>query len=107
MKLRYEKCMASKVFKDPMQSINEKYLLVDIEVKKLENSIKNKLKDENAKLIKNISKLDALSPLKTLSRGYSIVENDNGKIVNSSKILKKGDIIRLKFKDGENKAVIS
>jgi len=105
-KLRYEKCTASKVFKDPMQKINEKYLLVDIEIKKLENSIKNKLKDEKAKLIKHISKLDALSPLKTLTRGYSIVENEDGKVVNSSKKLKSGDIIKLRFADGQNKATI-
>ena len=52
MKLRYEKCMVSKVFKDPMQKINEKYMLVDMNVKSLENSIKNKIKDEKTKLIK-------------------------------------------------------
>jgi len=107
MKLRYEKCMANKVFKDPMQKINEKYMLVDMNIKSLENSIKNKIKDEKTKLIKNISKLDALSPLKTLTRGYSIVQTEEGKIVNSSKKLKTGDNVNLKFIDGETKAVIS
>jgi len=107
MKLRYEKCMANKVFKDPMQKINEKYMLVDMNIKSLENSIKNKIKDEKTKLIKNIYKLDALSPLKTLTRGYSIVQTEEGKIVNSSKKLKTGDNVNLKFIDGETKAVIS
>ena len=107
MKLRYEKCMASKVFKDPMQKINEKYILVDMNVKSLENSIKNKIKDEKTKLIKNISKLDALSPLKTLTRGYSIVQTEEGKVVNSSKNLQTGDKIKIKFIDGETKAIIS
>ena len=57
--------------------------------------------------LKNISKLDALSPLKTLTRGYSIVQTEEGKIVNSSKKLKTGDNVNLKFIDGETKAVIS
>ena len=106
-KLRYEKCMASKVYTDPLQKINEKYMLLDMDIKKMENSIKNILKDKKTYLVENISKLDALSPLKTLSRGYSIVESDNGKIINSSKSLKKGDNIKLKFSDGENNAIIS
>jgi exodeoxyribonuclease VII large subunit len=106
-KLRYEKCMASKVYTDPLQKINEKYMLLDMDIKKMENSIKNILKDKKTYLVENISKLDALSPLKTLSRGYSIVESDNGKIINSSKSLKKGDSIKLKFSDGENNAIIS
>lgn len=46
-----------------------------------------------------IAKLDALSPLKTLTRGYSIAEKD-GEIVKSVKTLKKDDIINLKFVDG-------
>ena len=37
-----------------------------------------------------MSKLDTLSPLKTLTRGYSLTEKDN-KIVKSAKELKKDD----------------
>jgi len=100
MKLRYQKCMQTKVFKDPMHKINEYYMVLDKLLNKMEYVITNKVKDEKTKMIKNIAKLDTLSPLKTLSRGYTIAQCD-GKIVNSSKNLNQGDIIKLTFSDGE------
>lgn len=105
MRLKYEKCMSSRVFKEPMQQINEKYILIDKQVRNLKEYITNKLKSEKIKEIELISKLDALSPLKTLTRGYSIVQKDNG-IVKSSKDLKKGDEINIRFSDGNTNAKI-
>ena len=64
-----------------------------------------KQKEEKTKDIELISKLDALSPLKTLTRGYSITEKDN-KIVNSAKDLKVGDKIDIKFVDGKKQATV-
>ncbi len=103
--LRYQKCMASKVFKDPMQRINEQYMILDKIVKNLEYKIQSKLKDERTKMIKKVAKLDALSPLKTLTRGYTVTQY-KGKVINSSKTLKVGDEIELTFSDGKNNAKI-
>lgn len=103
--LRYQKCMASKVFKDPMQRINEQYMILDKIVKNLEYKIQSKLKDERTKMIKKVAKLDALSPLKTLTRGYTVTQH-KGKVINSSKTLKPGDEIELTFSDGKNNAKI-
>ena len=105
MRLKYEKCMSFRVFKEPMQQINEKYILIDKQIRNLKEYITNKLKSEKIKEIELISKLDALSPLKTLTRGYSIVQKDNG-IVKSSKDLKKGDEINIRFSDGNTNAKI-
>lgn len=103
--LRYQRCMASRVFKDPMQRINEQYMILDKIVKNLGYEIQSKLKDERTKMIKKVAKLDALSPLKTLTRGYTVTQY-KGKVINSSKILKKGDEIELTFSDGKNNAKI-
>ena len=105
MKLRYEKCMNSRVFKEPTRNIKDNYLRIDNYIKRLENTIKIKQKEEKTKYIELISKLDALSPLKTLTRGYSIVETDN-KIIKSSKQLSTGDKIKLRFSDGQKNAEI-
>ena len=105
MKLRYEKCMNSRVFKEPTRNINDNYLRIDNYIKRLENTIKIKQKEEKTKYIELVSKLDALSPLKTLTRGYSIVETDN-KIIKSSKQLSAGDKIKLRFSDGQKNAEI-
>lgn len=99
MNLRYEKCMTNRVFKEPLQKINERYISIDILVKQMQNLINNKVKDNKARMIELVTKLDTLSPLKTLARGYNIAEID-GKVVNSSKSLKKDDELVLKFYDG-------
>ena len=109
MRLEYEKCMTKQVFTNPLQKINEQYMVLDMKVKKLQNSIYNKLKEEKTKYVKSVAKLDALSPLKTLSRGYSIVslENDNRKtVIISAKQLKKDDKIDIKFADGNIKGIV-
>lgn len=52
-------------------------------------------------------KLDALSPLKTLSRGYCLAFNDNGKHIDTVKKINETDNIKLKFKDGEVSCLVN
>lgn len=52
-----------------------------------------------------LSKLDALSPLKTLERGYGIIKIGD-KAVTSIKDLKKDDLINIELKDGSREAII-
>ena len=52
-----------------------------------------------------LSKLDALSPLKTLERGYGIIKL-NDKAVTSIKDLKKDNLINIELKDGSKEAII-
>ena len=105
MKLRYEKCMSSRVFKEPLRNINDNYLKVDTYIKKLENIIKTKQKEEKTKYVELVAKLDTLSPLKSLTRGYSLVEKNNN-IIKSAKDVNTGDKIDLKFSDGTKQAEI-
>ena len=105
MKLRYEKCMSSRVFKEPLRNINDNYLKIDTFIKRLENSIKTKQKEEKTKYVELVSKLDTLSPLKTLTRGYSLVEKD-GKIIKSINDVKSEDKIDIRFVDGIKEAKI-
>ncbi len=105
MKLRYDKCMASSVFKEPLRKVNDNYLIIDNLIKRLDSSIKIKEEKEKNRYIELVSKLDALSPLKTLSRGYTLTEKD-GKIVKTKSELSSGDKVSLRFTDGEKQAVI-
>lgn len=105
MKLRYEKCMKSRVFTDPMRKIRDMDVMLDIYVQRIENATKTALKDGKTKYIELVSKLDTLSPLKTLTRGYILAEKNN-EIVRSANKLKENDEIKLRFYDGEKKAII-
>ena len=105
MKLRYDKCMASVVFREPLRKINDNYLSLDNLIKRLEIAIKAKQEKSKNEYIKLVSKLDTLSPLKTLTRGYTITEKE-GKIIKSKKELQKGDIVNIKFIDGNKEVII-
>ena len=56
--------------------------------------------------MKEVARLDSLSPLKTLSRGYSIVTTQNGNIAKSVEDLKKDDEVKIRLIDGEKQAKI-
>ena len=105
MKLRYEKCMKSRAFTDPTRKIKDQYMILDKYVKRLETKINILQKDKKTQFIELVSKLDTLSPLKTLTRGYCLTEKEN-KIIKSASELKKNDNIKLKFYDGEKTANI-
>lgn len=99
MRLRYEKCLANRVFKEPFQKINEKYILIDNNVKTIKVCMDKKINTEKTKFIELISKIDAFSPLKTLARGYNIAIKNN-KTIKSITEISKNDEISLKFIDG-------
>ena len=99
LRLRYERCIKSRIFIEKDYLVREKYLQVDKMVKDIERIITSKMKDYKLRTVEKITKLDALSPLKTLSRGYSIIEKDN-KLIKSINDLKVDDVINLKLTDG-------
>ena len=93
------------IFKEPLQKINEWYLSVDMKIKAMENSVTTTLQQAQKNAGKVIAKLDTLSPLKTLARGYCITQKE-GKVINKAEYLKKEDEISLLFCDGEKKAKV-
>lgn len=103
--IRYKKIMSSKVFTAPLQRVNDEYVKIDRLTQSMVNSIMTKIKDCKIRLVGSIAKLDTLSPLKTLTRGYSITQVD-GKIVRSVHDLKTGDKVNLRFQDGAKDAII-
>lgn len=105
MKLQYEKQMTRKAFTNLLQKINDNYLIIDIKVKELITAINNSLKEEKTKYVKEISKLDALSPLKTLARGYGIISKNN-QIITSVEQIKTNDLVDIKLNDGSKSAKV-
>ena len=105
MRLRYEKVMSSKMFKEPLLRIQDEYVKLDNNIKMIYDKVVEKHKESSYLFSNLISKLDSLSPLKTLIRGYSIVQKDN-KIIKSKSDLKDGDNVEIILKDGNISATI-
>lgn len=73
----------------------------------LHNISVNIVQKKRDQLGNRISKINALSPLSVMSRGYSIVTDNSGKAVSDSKQLKVGDNISIKMKKGSVEAEIT
>ena len=105
VKLRFEKVMKSRIFTDPMRKVMDNSIILDDYMKRLENAMKEIKTEKKNKYTELVTKLDSISPLKTLIRGYSLTEKD-GKIIKKSSQIKKGDIVTIKFSDGDKSAEI-
>lgn len=58
------------------------------------------LTQKNQQYIAAVSKLDAMSPLKVLSRGYAMAQNQGGEVLRSVKQVEPGDQIAIRVSDG-------
>lgn len=58
------------------------------------------LSAKQQKFVSLTAKLDAMSPLKVLTRGYSMTSTPDGTLINSVKTVKVGDSIRVQLSDG-------
>ena len=61
----------------------------------MQNSVINKYKDCKSEMVKQVSKLDTLSPLKTLTRGYCIAEQKDGMIKSVNDIKKEDEVLEI------------
>ena len=53
------------------------------------------------------AKLDAMSPLKVLTRGYAMAQTDTGEVLRSVTQVQPGDIIQVNLSDGKLKAAVT
>ena len=106
MRIKYDNLKNSRVLKNPYDSLRQKMIVCDNLYKNIENNFSLKVKDRHIKLVGLIGRLENLSPLKTMLRGYSIVENLDGKVIKSVNDLSKDDEISIRLNDGKRKAKI-
>lgn len=97
---------AAKLEKIPLDIINKHRLLIDSNMKDAYNALVIMIEKYKSKCMQCIAKLDALSPLKTLSRGYSVVETLDGKLVKSTSDVKKDDELILTLTDGKVNVIV-
>ena len=90
----------------PKDRIDEYSLRVDAMTRSMENSLKMKTMSLRRHFAAQAAKLDALSPLQTLSRGYAIPTREDGTVIRSVGEVKSGDEFTLRLKDGSKDCVV-
>lgn len=106
MRIKYDNLKNSRALKNPYDALRQKMIVCDNLYKNIENNFSLKVKDRHIKLVGLIGRLENLSPLKTMLRGYSIVENQDGKVIKSVNDLNKDDEVSIRLNDGKRKAKI-
>lgn len=91
---------------DPKNIIINEILRVDNLREKLDRKINNKINIEKQKLAGLNALLSAHNPLNVLKKGYSIIENKNGKIITSSHQLSEEKEVKIRLKHNYVKAKI-
>ena len=68
---------------------------------RLQDGMDRRLLNASHKLAMAAEKLETVSPLATLGRGYSITRNNKGQVIRSAEQVKQGDNLRTTLADGE------
>jgi len=101
-RMRFDNARYSIAFRQPFNRIYQERMKLDLLNKSLLRGLKDGMKRNSAKLSTLAVKLDALSPLSIMSRGYSIVTTvEKGRLIKSVKDVAKGDKIQVSVSDGK------
>ena len=100
-----EKLKAAKLEKVPLDIINRYRMNIDSILSKSESTIRYRIEKYKTRCVGSISKIDALSPLKTITRGYSVAEV-NGKVIRKVEDVKSEDRIQITVSDGKINAIV-
>ncbi len=90
----------------PKDRIDDYNLKLDGLLKTVESSLRMKLMNLKNTFGETASKLDALSPLQTLARGYSIPTDSDGNVIRSAAQMEKGMEFTLRMKDGNTNCMV-
>ncbi len=74
---------------------------------RLKRAGRQRMNDDAARLLRLAGSLKHLNPDAVLARGYSMVSDENGKILRSSASLTVGESVRIRFGTGEAEAAVT
>lgn len=89
-----------RVMQSPAGYIDARRLELDRASERLGSAWQRILSDKRRDYIRLAASLDAMSPLKVLSRGYAIAEDGSGTVLRSVQAVGKGDTIEVQLADG-------
>lgn len=97
---RLDALCACPALKDPQSLIRERRQHLDLIVNSLINAQNVLLHAQRNRLTRLAASLDAMSPLKVLTRGYATVSDESGKLITSAKTAEIASSLNLSFSDG-------
>ena len=97
---QFEKTSRSRALQDPMAFIDDKRMLLDYTQKNLAALAQHQMAQRQQQFTALAAKLDALSPLKVLGRGYAVARNEQGQILRAAQEAAAGEKIEVLLGQG-------
>ncbi|MBN2852750.1 MAG: exodeoxyribonuclease VII large subunit [Clostridia bacterium] len=97
---KIEEYKSRPVLRRPEEYLNIIQMNLDSLTDKLNYASNNIIKRHELSFLELASKMETLSPLATINRGYAVVEDLDGNILTSVKRIKNEELIRTRMKDG-------
>ena len=98
--------LAAIKLKSPSERIQENSQRLDHITKRMEQGFKLKIESKKRVLGNITAKIDAMSPLKVLSRGYAIPVENDGTVIRSAAQMESGREFTLKMTDGSCECIV-
>lgn len=97
---------ASPALRSPTGYIEQREKSLELMKNRMISAQNQNLTRKNQRYIAAVSKLDAMSPLKVLTRGYSMAQTEKGEVLRSVKQVELGERIRISLSDGNLSATV-
>ena len=85
---------------DPTAFLQDKKMYLDYIQQKLGGAARQTLEADSRRFAQLTAKLDAMSPLKVLGRGYAMAQSENGVVLRSAQQVEIGEKVRVRLAEG-------
>ena len=106
-RIRLEALANRPVLTSPLGYFDQKKKTLELLENRLVSAQNRYVENQNRRFVSLTAKLDAMSPLKVLTRGYALAEGENGKLIRSVQQVKAGEKIAVKVSDGTINAIVT
>lgn len=103
---RVAQLAGARALRDPKNYIDDRRMQLDYTQRRLIAALQRLVAQQRERFVRLTSKLDAMSPLKVLSRGYSMTFDAQSHVVRSVRTLSCGDRITVRLADGRASAEV-
>lgn len=104
---RLEALAGKRVLQSPMNYLQDKRMTLEYRRERLSSASQRLMQAKREQFVRLTAKLDAMSPLKVLSRGYSVVRTEDGSVLRRAADARLGDRIQIDLMQGTLLAEVS
>ncbi len=106
LRTKLDSISGKRVMQDPAASIDNRRIELDRSRDRLLSAQEHILSEKKHEFVRLTAALDAMSPLKVLSRGYSITTGSGGKNIKSVNEIHAGDKLTVRLADGTARCTV-